>query len=48
MSFQKDVDEKIEEAIARENSTIFLGKESLLIWMPILPRLNIFIGLATA
>jgi hypothetical protein len=38
---QRNVDEKIEEAIARENSTIFLGKENPLIWMPILPRLNI-------
>ena len=32
MSFQNSAHEKFEEAIARENSTIFLEKESLLIW----------------
>jgi hypothetical protein len=41
MSFQKNVDEKIKEAIARGEFDNLPGKGKPLDLMPILPRLNI-------
>jgi len=41
MSFQKNVNEKIEESIARGEFDDLPGKGNLLIWTPILPRLKI-------
>jgi len=41
MSFHRNADEKIKEAITKGEFDNLPVKASLLIWMPILPRLKI-------